>query len=495
MRLSLRVRVLLLVFLVNAVLFAAGGWFLLGIQERENGRIERARADDLLYTLKKSIRPDQDVHAAEILEWPSWPLFEDAMLVDAQVTRSTTGVVELSGLAINPLGRVGRDAEFDEEAVYSGLFAAIRNKVEVRGVAGGRAVPIVGPTGLWGAVWTKSRGVDRTGLALTLLGWFIGATLLMTAGTFTILRRLVLDPVGELALGARRVREGDLTVRIAEPGRRDEVSDLVRSFNAMTIEVSDFNARLANEVEIATAQARHAEQAAMTQRRLAAMGELAAGIAHEINNPLGGLQNAVERLRSGGLPEAKEQEYLGLLERGLERIGQTVRQLLRFTPRNLEHGPVDLCDVAQDAADLVRHRADRSGVALTLDITDAGGVVTGARNELGQAVLNLLVNALDALDEKGTEDPAGPRIFLEVEGGDEAVVLRVRDNGPGVPEEELGKVADLFYSTKEVGKGSGLGLALVHNTIASHGGEVELMCEDGKGLTVEIRLPPVEPVP
>jgi len=148
---------------------------------------------------------------------------------------------------------------------------------------------------------------------------------------------------------------------------------------------------------------------------------------------------------------------------------------------------------ARDAADLVRHRADLSGVALSVDVPAAGAVVTGARNELGQAVLNLLVNALDALDERGTQDPVGPRIFLEVERGDEHVILRVRDNGPGVPKQELERVADLFYPTKGVGEGSGEGLALLPSTVASHGGELEFHCEDGRGLTVEIHLRPAGP--
>jgi signal transduction histidine kinase len=229
----------------------------------------------------------------------------------------------------------------------------------------------------------------------------------------------------------------------------------------------------------------------MTQRRLAAMGELAAGIAHEINNPLGGLQNAVARLRAGDLEPEREARYFGLLERGLERIGRTVRQLLRFTPRALEHAPVDLLDVANDAADLVRHRAERQGVELALDAATGPGTALchGARNELGQAVLNLLVNALDALEDGGTRDPSGPRIAIEIGTLADRVELRVADNGPGVAAGEIAKLSDLFYSTKEVGRGSGLGLSLVHNAIRAHGGEVELESLPGRGFTVLIRLP------
>jgi signal transduction histidine kinase len=493
MRLTLRRRVLLLVFLTNAVLFAAGGVFLLRVQQRENARTERALTDDLLYTLSRSIRPELTVHAAALLNWPSWSAFEDALLVDRNLTPGlSVAGVEFRGVKINPLGRLRRPADFDEGAVQRALLKAIETEDEVVDVAGGRAVPIEGPSGVWGACWYRRPPVDRTGLALTLFAWFLGSTVLLTAGTFFALSRLVLDPVGELARGARRVREGDLGVRVAEPARHDEVSDLVRSFNAMTSEVQGFNSRLAHEVEVATSQARQAEQAAMTQRRLAAMGELAAGIAHEINNPLGGLQNAVQRLRAGGLSPAKQAEYHGLLDRGLGRIGSIVQKLLRFTPRALEHAPVDLADVAADAVDLVRHRADRQGVALSVRADPAPSLVQGARNELGQAVLNLLANALDALEQGGSRDPEGPRILVEIGTAGERVRLCVQDNGPGVAQGDLGRIADLFYSTKEVGKGTGLGLALVHNTVASHGGEVELRSELGRGFTAELLFPRLE---
>jgi signal transduction histidine kinase len=495
MRISLRVRVLILVFAINALLFGAGGLYLAGVQQREGDRTERALVGDLLFTLSRSIRPDLDVHAAALLSWPSWAAFDDALLVQASRTPSTGGGdprVELRGLRINPLGRLARDVDFDAALVDDALERAVRSEGEVADVAGGRAVPIVSPGGgTWGACWYRRTPLDRTGLVLSLVNWFLGSTVLLTLGTFLLLNRLVLQPVAALARGAGAVRRGDLDVRVPAPPRRDEIADLVRDFNAMTAEVQGFNARLAQEVERATAQARRAEQAAMTQRRLAAMGELAAGIAHEINNPLGGLQNALERLRAGDLSPAREAEYLGLLERGLERIGRTVRQLLRFTPRALEHTAVDLADVARDAADLVRHRAEREGVTLVLDeaVPAGAAVCRGARNELGQAVLNLLVNALDALEEGGTRDPGGPRIALELGVTADSVELRVADNGPGAPAADLGRLADLFYSTKDVGRGSGLGLALVHNTLRAHGGDVELESQPGSGFTVTLRLP------
>src|SRR5262249_33317976 len=163
----------------------------------------------------------------------------------------------------------------------------------------------------------------------------------------------------------------------------------VRSFNEMSSTIENFNQRLSEEVRVATEKARTVEALAMRERRLAAMGELAAGIAHEINNPLGGLQNAVVELERAELPPARRAQYPDLLARGLARIGETVNRLRRFTPREAPSEPVDLAAVARDALELVQHRARRLGVELVLREEEGVPSVSGAQSEIGHAVLNL----------------------------------------------------------------------------------------------------------
>ncbi len=486
---SLRSRVLLLVFLINAAVFGAGAAFLFRAQVRQEREQAEERTADLLYTLKGTIRPGSELNVAYILQWPYWSSVADAILVDRGAYRLASGGVRAPGIALNPVGSNRRPAAFDEDAALSSVLRAMETRGPVRGVQGGQAVPIEGERGLWGGLWYRAEiHVDRLALVRRMLPWFLLSSLLLTAGTFSMMRRLVLDPVRQLADGARRVQGGDLAVRLAEPARKDELSDLVRSFNAMTSTVEGFNARLSHEVRQATELARRAEAAAMTQRRLAAMGELAAGIAHEINNPLGGLQNAALSLARDDLPRERRERYLGLLQSGLQRIGETVNRLRRFTPREAHSEPLDLVEVARDAIDLVGHRALRLGVTIALE-GERSLPVRGARNELGQALLNVLANALDALEERGTRDPAGARIDVVVEARDGGARVVVRDNGPGVPREELARVADLFYTTKEVGKGTGLGLALVHDALRRHGGRVRLDSEPERFFEVDLWLP------
>jgi signal transduction histidine kinase len=479
-RLSLRVRVLALVFLLNLLVFGMGGVLVLRTQIDSNQDLENQITEDLLATIKRTIRPD-GLNVARILSWHSWSFFEDVILVDQELDLTAAGRIHPRGIALNPVGVRNRQGGFDKQAALAAIRAAISAQEPIEDVEGGRVVPISGPRGEpFGGIWFRTPDrIDEGALLRRVLPWFALSTLGLTLLTFFAMRRLVLDPISALGEGARRVSSGDLSVRLPEPSRRDEMADLVRSFNQMTSTVQGFNDRLEEEVRRATELARQAEAAAMTQRRLAAMGELAAGIAHEINNPLGGLQNAVTTLDRDDLEPEKRRRYLSLLATGLQRIGETVNRLRRFSPRPALHEPVDLEEVVRDSIELVRHRAERIGVRFGLE---------GARNELGQALLNLFSNSLDAFED-GKPDQEGWRIDVALAPAQGGVALRVRDNGPGVTQDELARVQDLFYTTKEVGKGTGLGLALVHSTVVQHGGSVRIASRRGHFFEAELFFP------
>jgi signal transduction histidine kinase len=505
MRFSLRKRVFLTVAAVNVAVFAAGGWRFVRALVAENTRAASALHQELARTLRRSIRPEGDVNVSRILRWPGWDLVQDAILIDRHVELSPSGNVVPRGVFLNPVGSSLRGADFATDAVLLAVKRAADEGQAVADIEGGWAVPVEGPEGIWGGCWYRRAPPLRIGgLVRGLLLGYVGSTLLLTAATFLLLRQIVLDPVDELVEGAHRVRAGDLAVRLEEPHRRDEIADLVRSFNQMASTLEGFSTKLQEEVARATDQARRAEQAAMTQRRLAAMGELAAGIAHEINNPLGGLQNAVRVLGRESVDPDKRRRYLALLDEGLGRIQRTVSQLLRFTPRRKSTEPVDLVQVCFDAAALVRHRAAKEGVRVALRLPGRAPFepgpelpksdvprVPGSRDELGQAVLNLLVNALDAVGESTAHGKA--RVDVELELAPAAapteVVVRVRDNGPGVAEDDLGRIADLFFTTKEVGRGTGLGLAIAANVADAHGGRLSLENTPGGGFSAELHLP------
>ncbi len=491
MRHTLRFRALLLVFVFNSAVFAALGVVLARNQAAENRRREEDWTEGLVATIQSTIAPE-GLKVASILRWPSWRFIGDAILVDDNLQVSPlTGAIRAAGIDLNPVGLATRAAGFPRDLALRAIHAAMQRGESVSAL-GGRALPIRVKQELWGGLWFRSKrsqAVDYRAVLGDVLPWFALSTVLLTGATYLALRRLVLDPVAQLAEGARRMHSGDFGVRLAVPTRRDELADLVRSFNEMSSTVQSFNARLSEEVRIATEKARAAEAAAMRERRLAAMGELAAGIAHEINNPLGGLQNAVEDLRRPELPVARRGQYLDLLARGLVRIGETVNRLRRFTPREAPFEWLELAAVTEDALELVRHRAERLGIALAFERDEGVPPVRGLRNEVGQAVLNLLVNALDSLEQGGTRDPRGARIELELRHTSAGVALSVRDNGPGVEPALLDKIGDLFFTTKEVGRGSGLGLALVHSSMQRQGARLRLSSEQGRYFRAELFFP------
>jgi len=406
------------------------------------------------------------------------------------------------GVAIHPLGAAHRRATVDVQAIYRAIADAIESGEPIEDVEGGRVTPIEFGDFVWGGFWYRVPEPEGLfALFVRYLLWpFVFATALLVAGTFFAMQKFVLEPVEELAWAARRVAAGDLSVRLPVPRRKDEMAALIDGFNRMTAEVEDFHALLEREVREAREEARRAEAAAMTQRRLAATGELAAGIAHEINNPLGGLLNAIDVLERDDVRPERRQSYLELLRSGLERIRATVGQLLRFTPRaQPEVGAVRLVGPTCDAIGLVRHRAAGLNVEIRFNGAPATHedpasereraellpAIRGASTELAQAVLNLLVNALDALEERG-----GPGLVdVRLEHVDDELVLTVEDDGPGVAPDVLERVADLFYTTKDVGRGSGLGLSFVYNAVSACHGRVELDSAPGAGFRAELRFP------
>jgi signal transduction histidine kinase len=322
----------------------------------------------------------------------------------------------------------------------------------------------------------------RTAYAILILG-----TLVSMMVTTWVLDRWILRPLIALEAGAERAARGEFSQPVPIPaGGNDEMSALARSFNAMMAEVGasreDLHARVGESVR----KMRAAEKNLVTAQRLAAVGTLAAGIAHDINNPLGGMINAVRTLRRPDLSPEKRTEYLGLVEDGLDRVAHTVQKVLQFSPHQVAPQVCDLAAVAGRASDLARHRLEMSGAVLVSDLPEGSLRVFGDPYELQQVFLNLLVNAADAVRAAG-RSPGRVEMRGSVEKGE--VRVSVSDDGVGMDEEQASKVFDLFFTTKGVGEGSGLGLSIVHSILESHGGRIELRSAPGEGATFTIVLP------
>ncbi|MHC4452460.1 MAG: sensor histidine kinase [Planctomycetota bacterium] len=328
------------------------------------------------------------------------------------------------------------------------------------------------------ARWEARSGVRRTYLVLA------AGTLLLIGATYLILRTLVLRPLERLEEASEAVADGRPPPTVPVPRGGGEMARLIENFNRMASEVHEYQAHLEDRVMDTLERVTATERRLVVAQRLAATGTLAAGFAHEINNPLGGILNALRRLREGNLSPERRDEYFELVQDGMDRIRTIVERILHFTPHEREPAPIEVGEACRRALALATHKAEQQGVAISAEIQDPLDGVVGDAQELTQAILNLLLNAIDSIPEERSG-----HVGLSARIEDDEVRVDVTDDGVGMDEETAQRCVDLFYSTKPEGEGTGLGLGIVQHIVIDHGGSLEIQSETGQGTRVRIRLP------
>jgi len=318
---------------------------------------------------------------------------------------------------------------------------------------------------------------------LVLLYVVCYGTVLIGFGTI-LLERNVVGPVRRLLAGIRKVGAGDFQeqVPVAGPG---EIAELAGSFNGMleALEKSrrQTEAHICN-LEETNRELRQTRLELLRSERMASVGHLATGMAHEIGNPLGAIMGYLEYLRK----EADHPVQVEVVERALVesgRIDQLVRDLLGFaTPPKKVDEQVDPCAILNEAKNLVEGQGKFDGISLVVECPEHLPPVCIAQHKLMQVLVNLLLNARDAMAKGGT---------LRLAGGLEQKViwLSVTDSGAGIPEAVLPHIFDPFYTTKPEGQGRGLGLSICHRIIEEAGGKIEVRAVSGGGTTFIVSFP------
>jgi signal transduction histidine kinase len=256
--------------------------------------------------------------------------------------------------------------------------------------------------------------------------------------------------------------------------------------------------KLAESVDRLAAQVRRMveEQEQLRQRltrseKLAVIGELAATVAHEVNNPLDGLQNSIRiiRRRAGG--DAQTRELLVMMEQGLARIEKTVRRLLSMSrDEPIQPVPTHAEDIVDDAVMFVQPRLNRYGIRLVRDFSLEPVVVDADGVHMAQVLINLMINAADAMKETGGQ------LTVRCRPADVPAKawLEVIDTGCGIEARHLPHIFEPFYSTKGKGAGTGLGLSVVARVVEAHHGRIEVRTAPGEGTCFCLELPAVVPV-
>ncbi|MBN2490095.1 MAG: HAMP domain-containing histidine kinase [Planctomycetes bacterium] len=485
---SLRRQILLAVVLINLALIAVvWALFLYYENERNEKLLEIAREDvdrkvqqfrDVyLGFLRRAVSPAVSVPA--LIRWSGW--------LDMRYVKILRW--ERSKIYINPKGARLLSSEVADEEVELALIETMEAGEERPGPGRGTCIPLeFTPDQPWGAIYLLAAETPPPDIPslefLSLFSTLAVGTLLLILVTYVLLNRLVLAPLDVLVKDARRLARGDYaTATLALPDRRDEVGRLSLAIDHLRQELAAYKDDMTGRVERALARARASERSLTIAQRLAATGKLAAGIAHEINNPLAGMLNMTRRLREGGLLPEKRDQYLRLIEESLNRIELTLGHLMRSTPRrDIELGPVDLREAVEAAFALVRHRLVRAGIQAEQDLGAGRLMVLADRGSLQQIFLNLFLNACDAM-------PGGGRLGVAAREHEGEIEIRVQDTGCGMTPEEMDQAFDLFYTTKPVGEGTGLGLGIVHTLVQDLGGEIAVESEPGRGATFYLRFP------
>jgi two-component system NtrC family sensor kinase len=330
--------------------------------------------------------------------------------------------------------------------------------------------------------------------------WVAGATVALALALIGVLiRGNVARPVAALVAGTERVAAGNLE-GIIPVRSRDELGALAASFNEMTAALARARAEVAGLVD--TLEHRVAErtrelEAAQTRliqsEKLASLGQLAASIAHEINNPLTGVltyARLLARRLATDLPEGERrqaaQRQLALVERETERCCAIVRNLLEFArQREPKVEPADVNGVIEEALSLVGNRLSIQGIELDRRLEPLPEVPADA-GQLRQVFVNILLNACEAMGGAG-EIAVTSRASQAGDG----VEVAIADTGPGISPENLARIFDPFFTTKE--KGTGLGLSVAYGIVQRHGGRIDVRSRPGEGTTMTVWLPRTGP--
>lgn len=282
---------------------------------------------------------------------------------------------------------------------------------------------------------------------------------------FSIARRMS-RPLHDLTRGVRAVAEGNYAIRVRETGGR-EIEALASGFNAMTEQLQTLRDR---------------EAALRHRAQLATLGQAAAVIAHEIRNPLGIIKTSAELVRRKTPMAPSEDRLMMFVLDEVQRIDRLVKELLDYArPPQCAAVPLDLVtSIVQPALDFMAPELRRRDITLAARLPDHPVPIQGDKDLLHQALMNLLINAMDAAGDGG-------HVIVRVGQEEDAAVLHVEDNGPGVPQDVRAALFDPFVTTKV--NGTGLGLATVRSTAEAHGGAVSHADAPGGGAIFTLRLP------
>lgn len=340
----------------------------------------------------------------------------------------------------------------------------------------------------------QSRRVSRR--ATNLLFIFTASVVGLAVGTGFFVSQRISKPIRQLSLGTKRIVQGDLSYRV-EAGDADEIGELARSFNTMIAELANYKERveeysrsLEEKVRQRTEELKRKEESLRQSEKLASIGLLASGVAHELNNPLTSILMNINLLMEEVGEDSPLHRDMRKIDEDASRCKRIIDELREFSrKRELQLQTVQINEILQKTLDLVGHDLELKEIKTETRFADHLPQVYCDGDRLQQVFTNVVINAVQAMGPGGS-------LRLATQAADDQVLITVQDSGPGIPPEARPKVFDPFFTTKE--DGTGLGLSISYGIIQEHGGKIEIESvveeearRSGKetGTTIRITLP------
>ena len=321
----------------------------------------------------------------------------------------------------------------------------------------------------------EQKYVDMRRKALTVLVLIIAAGMALAIGLGYVLADKIMNPVHRLVKASQQVSEGSLTPEIGHISK-GEIGVLQNTFKDMVAAMSRRRAE--------------AQDRLLQSEKQASVGRLAAGVAHEINNPLTGILTFTRiLLRNKGIGD-KNLSHLQKIAESTVRVKEIVKGLLDFSRQTeLDQEPAEVNRLIRSLISTMENQALVKGVSIEFNPGENLPMLTLDRSQFQSVLVNLIINALDATEPGGNITVSTGISLSASDTGQKGVEIAITDTGCGIPQENLDKLFEPFFTTKEVGKGTGLGLAVSLGIIQRHGGTIRVQSEVGRGSTFTIWLP------
>jgi len=328
-------------------------------------------------------------------------------------------------------------------------------------------------------------------------------TLFLALFGFYFIYRSIIRPINRLVKRAEEFKEGD-TFFLTSGAEQNEFGKLSSSLNVMLRSLEDNKAELTTGIrslEKANLELQQAQEEIIRSEKLASVGRLASGVAHEIGNPIGIVLGYLGLLKGSDLNDEEKQDFIDRIEKEISRINRTIRNLLDFSrPSKGELKAVSVHKIIGDMVDILKPQPMISDSEIFLDKGTKKDTVLADPDKLKQVFLNLSMNAIDAMGINQTKNESqkntlsiqtslAPKTKADERVNTSKIHIEFIDNGPGIPAEDLTRIFDPFYTTKEPGKGTGLGLSVSLRIIEDIGGDIKVKSEVGKGTKIIIILP------